>query len=582
MSGFEGTLTGRVLAGRYLVQDPVGRGGMGAVYRALDQRLGRAVALKVIMVPGADAATHDRLRQRFLREAQAAARLRHPHVVTVHDFGTDDTLKIDYLVMELLEGEDLASRIAQGGRLSPAAALAVVSQAARGLAAGHRAGMVHRDVKPGNLFLELDEHGEVQVQVLDFGIAQVAYDEPALVMAGRDPLSPTYAAPEQLRGEARITPTADVFSLGAVAVFLLTGQRPFTGEATTQSAQADAALNGLVGIPEVTPAVRDVLRRALAMDPDRRWPDANAFREALEAARGTGLDTLRASVIAVAPSRSAPAFSDDATLLAGPADGDDRTLFAASASPAVSAPRPPLTDAGTVAAGTPRRPAVAPPARRSAAVPIVGALMAIAAAGGALAYVQSRDSGEPQAPAVAAGPDSAALDSMARAEEADSLTRLRRQQDLIQAALDSVRRVDSLARESERLAQVDTAVALPGAEPLPPPPAEAPAEDGVYELASVDRAPDLRNLTDVQRFLQRSYPRDLRDSRVDGSVQVSFVIGANGRPERQTVEVLSSTHPGFVPTALRAVERMRFSPAEVGGRRVRVRATLPIQFQITN
>ncbi|HEX6909258.1 MAG TPA: TonB family protein [Longimicrobium sp.] len=575
MSGFEGTLTGRVLAGRYLVQDPIGRGGMGAVYRARDQRLGRAVALKVIMVPDADAATHDRLRHRFVREAQAAARLRHPHVVTVHDFGTDDALGVDYLVMELLEGEDLASRIRQGGRLPAGAALAVVSQAARGLAAGHRAGMVHRDVKPGNLFLELDEHGEVQVQVLDFGIAQVAFDEPSLALAGRDPLSPTYAAPEQLRGGDRITPAAVVFSLAAVAVFLLTGQRPFTGEAATQAAEAEAALGQLEDTPEVTPAVHDVLRRALDMDPGRRWPDAHAFREALETARGTGTDTLRASVIAVSPSGAVPAFPDDATLLAG-AD-DDRTLYA-DAPP--SAPRPAPAAPPVPAAG--RRPAVGPPARRSPLVPVLAGVVALAAAGAALAYVRPWEPREPQAPPVAAGPDSATLDSLARVAEADSLARMERQQDLIQAALDSVRRVDSLAREQERLAQADTQAGLPGAEPLPPTPVETPAVDGVYELSAVERRPDVRNLRDVERWLQRNYPRALRDSRVAGRVQVGFVIGANGRAEMGTVQVLSSTHPAFESAAVRAVERMRFSPAEAGGRRVRVRVELPIQFQITN
>ncbi|HVH11597.1 MAG TPA: serine/threonine-protein kinase, partial [Longimicrobium sp.] len=270
MSGSEELLTGRVLAGRYLVEEVIGRGGMGAVYRAQDPRLGRAVAVKVIMVPGADAATHERLRLRFTREAQLAAGIRHPNVVTVHDYGTDDELGLDYLVMALLEGEDLARRTAGGQRLPTAAALAVVSQAARGLAAGHRRGLVHRDVKPGNLFLEVDEHGEAQVRILDFGIAQVGLDEPALAAA----LSPAYAAPEQLRGGTGLSPAADVFSLSAVALYLLNGERPFTGNPDAQAAEAEAALGRLATVPGVTPAVGEVLRRALEMDPNRRHPDA--------------------------------------------------------------------------------------------------------------------------------------------------------------------------------------------------------------------------------------------------------------------------------------------------------------------
>jgi TonB family protein len=572
MSELEGTLAGRVLAGRYLVETPIGRGGMGAVYRARDQRLGRPVALKVIMVPDADAATHERLRQRFVREAQAAAGLRHPNVVTVHDFGTDDALGVDYLVMELLEGEDLARRAAESARLPASAALAVVSQAARGLAAGHRTGMVHRDVKPGNLFLEMDEHGEVHVRVLDFGIAQMAYDEPSLT-AGRDPLSPKFAAPEQLRGDARITPAADVFSLAAVALYLLNGERPFTGDASTQAAEAEAALFKLVGIPEATPAVREVLRQALAADPGRRYADANEFRRALEAAYGGGLDTLPASVIGVAPHSSAGAASDDVTLFA---DLDDRTLHAGAPVPAIgSGPARPV--APPAAPVTPRRPGVVPQKQPSRAPAVVAGLAVLAAAGGALAYMQPWEPREPEAPPVAAAPDSATRDSLARLEESDSLARLRRQQDLILAAVDSVRRADSLRRESERLSQVDTQ-ALPGAGTLPTSNTEPPPAD-VYELSAVERAPQLRNTSDVRRFLERNYPATLRDSRIDGQVQLRFIIGTDGRAEMQSVQVVSSAHPAFEPAALRAVERMRFRPAQVGGRNVRVYVDLPIQFQ---
>jgi TonB family protein len=574
MSGFEGLLTGRVLADRYLVEELIGRGGMGAVYQALDQRLGRPVAVKVIMVPGADAVTHARLRQRFLREAQLAAGLRHPNVVTVHDFGTDDTLGLDYLVMALLEGEDLASLTAGGRRLPAAAALTVVAQAARGLTAGHRRGLVHRDVKPGNLFLETDEHGEAHVRILDFGIAQVAFDEPALTMAGRDPLSPTYAAPEQLRGGERLTAAADVFSLAAVALYLLTGQRPFTGDAATQAAEAEAALARLAAAPEATPALHDVLRRALEIDPGRRWPDAETFRQALERAHGPGLETLPAAVVAGAagPARGA---DDDVTLFA-----DDRTLHADAGAPlsaaaargaVAPAARPPAPVPATAA---PRRAGgVAPAERRSRAPMIAVGALALA---GALAYAQPWKSDEPQAPVAVAAPDSAALDSLARAAEADSLARIRREQALIGAALDSARRVDSIARENERQAMaaaVDTTFDAPA-------PGPGPAPDAVLGMSDVERLPQPRNMNDVTRYLQRNYPPLLRDSGVEGAVELSLIVDREGRPERGSMQVLSSTDPLFNDPAMRAVERLRFRPAQLGGQDVRVRVSLPIRFNL--
>jgi TonB family protein len=571
MSGFEGLLTGRVLADRYLVQDVIGRGGMGAVYRALDQRLGRPVALKVIMVPGADAATHERLRQRFLREAQAAAGLRHPNVVTVHDFGTDDTLGLDYLVMALLEGEDLASRT-RSGRLPAAAALAIVSQAARGLAVGHRTGMVHRDVKPGNLFLEVDEHGEVQVRILDFGIAQVAFDEPALTMAGRDPLSPTYAAPEQLRGGGRLTPAADVFSLAAVALYLLNGLRPFTGNADTQAAEAQAALARLAEVPEAAP-VLDVLRRALEMDPARRWPDANAFRLALEAAPGFSSGTLRAAALAV-PVPGAGGADDDVTLFADAAD--DRTLHAAApVPPAPREPAPPAVSsapssaAGAAVAGARRRVGVGRPEQRSLGQAFLVGVLVLSA----LAYLLGEDARDPSSPSTTEA-DRAALDSMARAAEDDSIARVRRQQAMIQAAVDSVRMADSIARENERLAQAAAAGEVPGGEVV------FEGDDGVYDLTEVERLPSPRNMPDVSRWLERNYPPLLRDSGVEGEVVVSFVVDEDGRAERHSIQVTSSSHPGFDETAIRAAERLRFRPAKLEGREVRVRASLPIRFQV--
>jgi hypothetical protein len=287
MYGIAGLLTGRTLCGRYRIDAVIGRGGMGAVYRATDERLGRAVAVKVIGITAADPEEHGRLQARFLREARAAAALHHPNVVSVYDFGADPDVGLDFLVMELLQGEDLAVRLARTGPPPMHVALSILRQAARGLAAGHRAGLVHRDVKPGNLFLETSDHpDEPHVRVLDFGIAQVSGEEGTvthLTEFGRSPFSPAFASPEQMRGDDRLTPASDVFSLAAVGYNLLTGVRPFTSSDPGRMAEETADAVGALPqrAPALAPHVRDALVRALAIHPLARFPDASALADAL-------------------------------------------------------------------------------------------------------------------------------------------------------------------------------------------------------------------------------------------------------------------------------------------------------------
>ena len=287
MYGIAGLLTGRTLCGRYRIDAVIGRGGMGAVYRATDERLGRAVAVKVIGIVANDAAEHGRLKGRFLREAKAAAALHHPNVVSVYDFGCDDEVGLDFLVMELLQGEDLAVRLARTGPPPMHVALAILRQAARGLAAGHRVGLVHRDVKPGNLFLETSDHpDEPHVRVLDFGIAQVSGEEGTmthLTEYGRSPFSPAYASPEQMRGDDRLTPSSDVFSLAAVGYFLLTGTRPFTSSDPSRMGVEVAEAVRLLPerAPELPPHVAATLVRALSERPGDRFADAAELADAL-------------------------------------------------------------------------------------------------------------------------------------------------------------------------------------------------------------------------------------------------------------------------------------------------------------
>ncbi|HEX2211829.1 MAG TPA: serine/threonine-protein kinase [Longimicrobium sp.] len=310
MYGIAGLLTGRTLCARYRIDAVIGRGGMGAVYRAMDERLGRAVAVKVIGITAADPAEHGRLQARFLREARAAAALHHPNVVSVYDFGTDPEVGLDFLVMELLQGEDLAVRLARTGPPPVHVSMSIVRQAARGLAAGHRAGLVHRDVKPGNLFLETSDHpDEPHVRVLDFGIAQLSGEEGTvthLTEFGRSPFSPAYASPEQMRGDERLTPASDVFSLAAVGYNLLTGVRPFTSSdparMAEETSEAVAALPRRA--PDVPGYVLDALARALSIHPLARYSHASAFADALSHEGAPVPAQAAASAVAAMPAAS--------------------------------------------------------------------------------------------------------------------------------------------------------------------------------------------------------------------------------------------------------------------------------------
>ncbi|HET6764727.1 MAG TPA: protein kinase, partial [Longimicrobiaceae bacterium] len=349
MKGFEHLLAGRTLGDRYRVEALIGRGGMGAVYRATDERLGRAVAVKVISPPaGVAEDTREELRARFQREARAAARLHHPNVVTIHDFGTDAELGLDYLVMGLLEGEDLATRMARDAAFDVGEAAAVLRGAALGLAAGHRIGLVHRDVKPGNIFLS-GAAGEVpEVRMLDFGIAKAVADEGTLTHLtrfGHTPLSPAYAAPEQLRADGEPGPACDVYGLGAIGWELLTGARPFSPEEIRRVADG-----GQVPQPVVTPGsatdgpIGALLLRCLAIDPADRPHDAGAFLDALDAAlAGRVLPPLprRPAAAAVPPARidrSVASANAPAPLLVPCAECGQLVSRQASACPRCGAP----------------------------------------------------------------------------------------------------------------------------------------------------------------------------------------------------------------------------------------------------
>ncbi len=269
---------GTVLGGRYRLVELLGQGGMATIYRARDNQLERDVAVKVLRPEyGADPDFNDR----FRHEAQSAASLNHPNVVAVHDYGTDPVGP--FIVMELVEGEDLASVLRKTGALPPRAAARLVAQAARAVAAAHDRGFVHRDIKPGNILVTR----EGRVKVADFGIAR-ALSESALTLPGTTMGSVHYFSPEQARGELA-SPSSDIYSLGIVLFELLTGRRPWTGD--TAAAIATARLTGAVPSPSaiqggVPPAIEAITRKALATAPEDRFGSAAEMAAALEQAIG--------------------------------------------------------------------------------------------------------------------------------------------------------------------------------------------------------------------------------------------------------------------------------------------------------
>jgi serine/threonine protein kinase len=222
-------LLGQSLGGRYTLIRSLGRGGMGSVYEARTVD-GERVAVKVIL---ADEARSEQARQRFLREAKAASAVRSPNVVKLIDVGEDEARKLPFIVMELLCGSDLAALLKRVGALTPKISARLFVQACRGLGAAHASGFVHRDVKPGNLFLHELASGEVVLKVCDFGIAkQIAADsegatQEMLTTTGSILGSPTYMSPEQIKTPRDLDERTDVWSLGASLYHVLTGSAPW-------------------------------------------------------------------------------------------------------------------------------------------------------------------------------------------------------------------------------------------------------------------------------------------------------------------------------------------------------------------
>jgi serine/threonine protein kinase len=347
MSDLGELLIGHVLGDRYRVEEVLGEGGFGVVCRATELRPdggAREVAVKVLKVPGwIRGEQRERLRDRFRHEASFAARLPpHPNVVPVYDFGTYRG-KMDFLVMELLRGEDLRTRLERPDPIPLAAALEILRDAARGIAVGHQGGLVHRDVKPGNIWLGTDSAGATHVRVLDFGIAKlvdVEGDETLthVTLIGEGVFSRFYAAPEQLRRETQLTRATDVYSLGVVAFEVLTRTRLFTHE---DQNRREAGLP--VPTPSlrarnsgVTEAVEAIVRKCLADSPAGRYPHAGAVAEALHRECCRHREPARKKRKKRGLDADATAFADATVLDDRETMGADETVFQpAAASPSL-------------------------------------------------------------------------------------------------------------------------------------------------------------------------------------------------------------------------------------------------------
>jgi serine/threonine-protein kinase len=270
---------GDVLVGKYRVERMLGMGCMGVVVAAHHLTLQQPVAIK-FMLPG-KGTTQDQL-TRFLREAQASARLKSEHVARVLDAATLES-GAPYLVMELLDGHDLAAELAQRGALPIAEAVDYVLQACEAIAEAHAAGIIHRDIKPANLFLVRAGSGRATVKVLDFGIskwtdqAQMTHEQAVLG-------SPLYMSPEQMRTSTKVDARADIWSLGAMLYELIAGQPPFNGDSMMElftKVNFEQPTPLAKYRPDAPATLEAVLLQCFEKDRERRWPSLAELAAAL-------------------------------------------------------------------------------------------------------------------------------------------------------------------------------------------------------------------------------------------------------------------------------------------------------------
>jgi serine/threonine-protein kinase len=385
---------GAIIGGKYQLDRPVSRGGMGSIWAGRHLQLGAPVAVK-FMDPSYVASPA--FRARFEREARAAANLKSPHVVAVQDYGIDGD--VPYIVMELLQGEDLHTRLERRGRLTLAETAALLGQLGKALRRAHEIGLVHRDLKPRNVFLARSDDDEI-AKILDFGIAKETGSKTVgdSTATGEIVGSPHFMSPEQLRADKGLDARSDLWSLGVILFRCLTGALPFPGEALT-GVMVKILMDPIPRASEVAPdlpaALDGFFARAFARERDQRFQSVremvDAFAE-VPGATGAGARGSMGSLAALDPAASGPW---PATPPAAGAHAGAVAVVAATAGPPAAMSTGSLRTTAVAAWGPAR-------AQRVRAAWIVGAGVAVVASAVA-ALVALRGASPEATPAAAAG-----------------------------------------------------------------------------------------------------------------------------------------------------------------------------------
>ena len=375
---------GQVIVGRYELGERLGVGGMSTVQIAFDRRLERDVAVKLLAEHLAD---DPLFVTRFRREALAAAQLVHPNIVQVFDFGLDESSGRHYIVMEVVRGQSGAEILREQGHLHVKDAVDLVAQSCVGLQYAHRNGVIHRDVKPGNLLRSDDG----VVKLADFGIAKAFSEESSITQVGSVLGTASYLAPEQARGE-EAGAQADIYALGVVTYQLLSGRLPYEATSLTELAlrqqrESPAYLHEMdQAIPvELSQAVD----RALALEPADRWSSAEEFRSAvMDGARGVSTDTGATRVVRAGSPESHTQVTSATRVAADLSPPTAQTSAARSA----RQPRPPRPGSVPVAAAPVAVPAPRRRGRAARAFTTLLVLLFLAAAGAAAVIATSNSS----------------------------------------------------------------------------------------------------------------------------------------------------------------------------------------------
>lgn len=410
-------LIGTLIDGRYEVVDSLGEGGMGTVYRVRHQALQRYFAMKVLR---RDLARESELCSRFIQEARTAATINHPNVVQITDYGTIPGGS-PYFVMEFLEGSPLSALIKQSGPIPAGRAVRIVTQIASGVGAAHRAGVVHRDLKPDNVFIVRDAQGNDLVKLLDFGVAKVA-GSAKMTRTGMVFGSPHYMSPEQASGQP-VDHRADIYALGVVMYELFTGRVPFEadtymGVLTKHMFMAPERFVEKVGDTRELGALEDITLRCLEKKPENRYPTIEALvadiEEVVQLGAGDDIEVRPSSAGQGRPSGPAFRLADELELpdayevnaaRARRKRQDSRYRAAVGALVAAL-----LMLLGAVAAlvwirsRPPAQPVVAPSPAETMALPVESGQPAASAAPVAAAAASSTAEPDRTAPAVATAP----------------------------------------------------------------------------------------------------------------------------------------------------------------------------------